>query len=223
MPSISPATLQFLAELSANNNKEWFIANKPRHEAAKAEFEKFVDALIAQIGRFDPAVAHWTAKDCVFRIYRDVRFSANKSPYKTHFGAHITPAAKRSDIHTRAGYYLHLEPGATMLAGGAYCPENQWLKAIRQEIAYNQSEFESILHAPDFKKYFGEMEGEKLKRPPADVAADHPALELLKHKSFLATHKPTDKQVSAADFLEHCGTVFHALQPFDRFLNRSTD
>ncbi len=223
MQTISQPTLQFLADLKANNNKEWFTANKPRYEVAKKEFEQFVDGLIARIAQFDPAVAHFTAKDCVFRIYRDVRFSADKSPYKTHFGAHVTSASKKSEIHTRAGYYLHLEPGETMLAGGAYVPESPWLKAIRQEIAYNFEEFNGILNGKDFKQYFGEIEGDKLKKTPADYAADHPAIELLKHKSFLASHKPNDKQVTSGDFLEHCGKVFKALAPFDRFLNRSTD
>ena len=110
-----------------------------------------------------------------------------------------------------------------MLAGGAYVPESTWLKAIRQEIAYNFEEFNSILDAMEFKKYFGEMDGEKLKKTPKDYAADHPAIELLKHKSFLATHKPTDKELTSTDFLEHCVQVFKALNPFDRFLNRSTD
>lgn len=97
----------------------------------------------------------------MFRIYRDVRFSKDKSPYKTHFGAHVTAAAKKSEIHTKAGYYLHLEPGETMLAGGAYLPESQWLKAIRQEIAYNTAEFNGILNGKEFKQFFGEIEGEK--------------------------------------------------------------
>jgi len=223
MQTISPATLQFLADLKANNNREWFTTNKPRYEVAKKEFEQFVNELIAGIAQFEPSVAHFTAKDCVFRIYRDVRFSADKSPYKVHFGAHVSPASNKSEIHTRAGYYIHIEPGASMLAGGAYGPESTWLKAIRQEIAYNLEEFKGILDAKDFKKYFGEMEGEKLKKTPKDYAADHPGIELLKHKSFLATHKPADKQVTTVDFLEHCVQVFKALNPLDRFLNRSTD
>jgi uncharacterized protein (TIGR02453 family) len=223
MPTISQSTLNFLSELKDNNHKEWFTTNKPRFETAKKEFEEFVGALIAKIAQFDPAVGHFTAKECVFRIYRDVRFSADKSPYKTHFGAHITGAAKKSDIHTRAGYYLHLEPGATMLAGGAYLPESKWLKAIRQEIAYNTDTFKAILEHQDFKRYFGEMEGEKLKKAPADYPADHPCIEWLKHKSFLASHYPKDEQVLSDAFLDHCAQAFKALAPFDDFLNRSMD
>jgi uncharacterized protein (TIGR02453 family) len=223
MKNISNATLTFLTELKENNNKDWFTANKPRYEVAKKEFEQFVDALIQKIAFFDPAIAHFTAKDCVFRIYRDVRFSADKSPYKTHFGAHITSAPRKSEIHSRAGYYLHIEPGGSFLAGGAYLPESQWLKAIRQEISYNFEEFKGILNNKDFKKYFGEIEGEKLKKVPADYSADHPAIEWLKHKSFLASSKISDQQASSDDFLTHCGLVFKALAPFDRFLNKAME
>ena len=223
MSKITLPTLQFLTDLKANNDRDWFAANKPRYEAANKEFHQFVDALIAEIQKFDPSLIHFTAKDCVFRIYRDVRFSKDKSPYKTHFGAHVTAASKKSEIHTRAGYYLHLEPGATMLAGGAYVPESKWLAAIRQEIAYNTAEFNGILNSKDFKQYFGEMEGEKLKTTPKGYDADHPAIELLKHKSFLATHKCTDDKIASGDFLKHCAAVFKALHPFDQFLNRAMD
>ncbi len=221
--SISQNTLNFLSELKENNNKEWFTANKPRYEIARKEFEQFVDALIARIATFDHAIAHFTAKECVFRIYRDVRFSADKSPYKAHFGAHVTSAPKKSEIHTRAGYYIHLEPGASMLAGGAYVTESVWLKAIRQEITYNLEELKGILGNKEFKQYFGEIEGEKLKRNSAGYPADHPAIELLKQKSFLATHKPSDAQILSGDFLAHSAKVFKALSPLDQFLNRARD
>lgn len=224
MASISNTTLQFLTDLKAHNDRDWFTANKPRYEVANKEFHQFVDALIGEIQKFDPGISHYTAKDCVFRIYRDVRFSKDKSPYKTHFGAHVTAAAKKSEIHTKAGYYLHLEPsGESFLAGGAYLPESQWLKAIRQEIAYNTAEFTGILNEKEFKKYFGDIEGEKLKTTPKDYAADHPAIELLKHKSFLASHKLTNDIVLSDAFLKHCAAVFKALYPFDAFLNRAMD
>ena len=220
---ISKQTFQFLTDLKENNDRDWFQANKPRYEAAKKEFEQFISALLKEIERFDPTIAHHRAKDCIFRIYRDVRFSNDKSPYKTHFGAHITSAAKRSEIHSRAGYYIHLEPGASMLAGGAYMPQGPWLKAIRQEIAYESTEFKKILNSQSFRHYFGEMEGEKLKTTPRDYPADHPEIELLRHKSFLATHRCSDGQVLAGDFLNQCGNVFQALFPFDQFLNRALD
>ena len=123
MTTISKNSLQFLKELKSNNNRDWFMANKPRYEDARKEFEVFIDALIEQISIFDPSIGHHTGKDCIFRIYRDVRFSKDKSPYKTHMGAHITSAAKKSEIHSRAGYYVHIGPGESMLAGGAYLPQ----------------------------------------------------------------------------------------------------
>ncbi|MCB0655799.1 MAG: DUF2461 domain-containing protein [Saprospiraceae bacterium] len=223
MTSISKSTFQFLKDLKDNNNREWFQDNKPRYEAAREDFMTFIDALIARISVFDPSIAHFRAKDCVFRIYRDVRFSKDKSPYKTALGAHVSSAAKKSEIHSRAGYYIHLEPGASMLAGGAYLPESGWLKAIRQEIDYNRDEFKQILANPDFQHYFGTIEGEKLKTSPQGYPADHPEIELLRMKSFLASNNCPDKLVTSTDFLDHATKAFQALYPFDRFLNRSTE
>ena len=223
MTAISKNTMQFLSELKQNNVRDWFLDNKNRFDEAKQEFEAFIDALILEIAKFDPSISHHKAKDCIFRIYRDVRFSKDKSPYKTHFGAHITAAAKRSEIHSRAGYYIHVEPGGSMLAGGAYLPQGPWLKAIRQEIAYNADEFKRILNNEDFKKYFGSIEGEQLKKAPKGYEPDHPEIELLKYKSFLASHKIIDKNVTSESFLKHASEVFKALFPFDQFLNRATD
>ena len=216
---ISKSTFQFLKDLKVNNDRDWFNANKDRYKQAKEEFDQFINALIAEIAKFDPTVAHFTAKECVFRIYRDVRFSKDKSPYKTHFGGHITSAPKKSEIHTRAGYYIHLEPGASMLAGGAYLPESKWLRSIREKICSETKDFKKILNNRAFKETFGEIEGEKLKRPPRDFPGDHPEIEILKQKSFLATHKLKDKDVLANDFVKHSGKVFKVLAPFDAFLN----
>lgn len=223
MQTISKNTFDFLKNLKKNNNRDWFNANKDKYEKSKNEFIEFVDELILQIAKFDSSIAHHQAKDCVFRIYRDVRFSKDKSPYKTHFGAHISAAPNKKEIHSRAGYYIHLEPGASMLAGGAYMPESNWLKAIRQEIDYETKEFKKILNAKPFKEYFGEMEGEKLVNAPKEYPKDHPEIELLKHKSFLATHFVKDKDVLATNFITHSSKVFKALYPFDSFLNRAMD
>ena len=223
MTAITKKTFTFLKELKQNNNRDWFLENKPRYEEAKKEFEVFIDALILEIAKFDPSIAHHKGKDCIFRIYRDVRFSKDKSPYKTHMGAHITAAAKRSEIHSRAGYYIHIGPGESMLAGGAYMPQGPWLKAIRKEIDYNADELKKILNGASFKKYFGEIEGEKLKKAPQGYQTDHPEIELLKHKSFLGSHKVSDKEVSSEGFLKHASAVFKALYPLDQFLNQAMD
>ncbi len=223
MQQITKSTFEFLKDLKKNNDRDWFNENKPRYEKGKREFEEFIDALIVEIARFDKDVTHFTAKETIFRIYRDVRFSKDKSPYKTHFGAHITSAPKKSEIHTRAGYYIHLEPGNTMLAGGAYLPESNWLKAIRQEISYNADTFKKIIQDSAFQKYFGGIEGEKLKTAPRDYPKDHPEIELLKQKSFLATHRCEDDEVLSDNFLKHCAETFKALHPFDQFLNQALD
>ena len=221
MKTIPQSTLKFLKELSQNNNRDWFEDHKSRYKEEKKKFEQFIDKLIQAIAVFDPSIAHHTAKDCVFRIYRDLRFTDDKTPYKINLGAHITGAAKKSEIHSQAGYYIHIEPGKSMLAGGAYLPKGKWLKGIHKEIDENADELKQILNSKSFKKYFGEIEGEKLKTSPRDYPADHPEIELLRYKSFLATHPLDDEQVLANDFLQHATKVFEALYPFDQFLNRA--
>ena len=215
------STIKFLKDLKSNNNREWFQDNKSTFEEAKEDFEAFVSDLLAEISLFDPSISHHQAKDCIFRIYRDIRFSKDKSPYKAHFGAHISGASKKSDIHSKAGYYIHIEPGASILAGGAYLPQGDWLKQIRQEIAYNASALKVVLKGKDFVKYFGSMQGEQLKTAPRDYPKDHAQIELLRHKSFLASHSLPDKMLSDKGLLDHAATVFKALKPFDDFLNNA--
>ncbi len=223
MASINKSTFKFLKDIKANTDRDWFNDNKKVYQQAREEFIHFIDELIVEITKFDPSVGHHSGKSCVFRIHRDVRFSKDKSPYKTNFGAHITSAANKSEIHSRAGYYIHLEPGKSILAGGAYLPQGDWLKAIRQEIEYNAADLKKIINSKSFKEYFGGIEGEKLKTAPRDYPKDHPEIELLKHKSFLAVHNCPDKEVLSDDFLQHCGNVYKALYPFDEFLNRAMD
>jgi uncharacterized protein (TIGR02453 family) len=222
MTAIAKDTFQFLKELKANNNKEWFTENKPRYEVAKANFEAFIDELLKGISKFDPSIAHHTAKGCIFRIYRDVRFSKDKSPYKTHMGAHITSAQKKSDIHTRSGYYIHIGSGECMLAGGAYMPQGDWIKAIRQEIDYDGEALVNILKNKKFQETFGDLEGESLKRPPKGYDEEHEFIDLLKKKSFLAQHNLSDEEVTKASFLDKAVTVFETLKPLGDFLNAST-
>jgi uncharacterized protein (TIGR02453 family) len=216
---ITKETLQYLKDLKKNNNRIWFIANKPRYDTARAEFEKFVSRLILEIACFDPAIGELEAKRCIFRIYRDTRFSTNKIPYKINFGAHLV--ARESKVHDRAGYYVHLEPGNNFLAGGAYLPPAPWLNAIRRAIDQNGRKLDQIMNDPSFKKYFAELEGEKLKTTPRDYPANHPYIELLRFKSFTALHPLSNQKVLADNFLKHCVEVFAALKPFNDFLNRS--
>jgi uncharacterized protein (TIGR02453 family) len=222
MTAIAKDTFQFLKDLKVNNNREWFTENKPHYEVAKANFEVFIDELIKGISKFDPSIAHHTGKGCVFRIYRDVRFSKDKSPYKTNMGAHITSALKKSDIHSRSGYYIHIGPGECMLAGGAYMPQGDWIKGIRQEIDYNGDKLLGVLDEPNFKTTFGDLVGESLKRPPKGFEAEHKHIDLLKRKSFLAQHNVKDAEVTRPDFLIHAIGVFETLKPLGDFLNSSS-
>lgn len=217
---ITKATLQYLKDLKKNNNRSWFTEIKPRFDAARAEFETFISQLILEIALFDPVIGELESRRCIFRIYRDTRFSKDKTPYKTNFGAHLV--GHESKVYDRAGYYFHLEPGNIFLAGGAYLPPGPWLNSIRRAIDQNGRKFIRIINDPLFKKYFGELDGEKLKTTPRDYPADHPYIELLRYKSFLALHPVSDRQALAEDFFKYCGQVFAALKPFDDFLNNLT-
>lgn len=221
MSGISKKTFDFLKDLGKNNDRDWFTENKPRYEEAKQEFEVFITDLIANIVAFDPLIADVKAKKAIFRIYRDTRFSKDKTPYKTNMGAHMVAYSLKP--HDRAGYYIHIEPGKSMIAGGAYLPPGPWIKAIRQEIDYNPQEFKDIIGNVDFKKYFGDIEGDKLKTVPKGYAKDHPEIELLKHKSFLAANYLDDKAVLAPSFLQYSTDAFKAMKPFDDFLNRGLE
>lgn len=219
---ISTQTLSFLKELKKHNDRDWFNKNKSRYEEANAEFKNFVGTLIREVAKFDKSVADLESKDCVFRIYRDVRFSKDKSPYKTHFGAHIVADGKKGGA-MRAGYYMHISPGECFLAGGAHMPPSEWINAIRKEIHYNAKELKKIINRKDFKKYFGKISGEMLSSVPRGYDKAHPDIELLKHKSLLAVHNMKERQVVSKDFLVHAARVFKAMQPFDKFLNQSLD
>ncbi len=219
---ITNKTFSFLKDLAKNNNRDWFTKNKSRFEEANTEFKNFIGALIPVVAKFDKGVAGLEAKDCVFRIYRDVRFSKDKSPYKNHFGAHIIAGGKKSE-GMRAGYYMHIAPGECFLAGGAHTPPSEWINAIRKEIHFNAKELKKIIGTKDFKKYFGKITGEKLSSVPRGYDKNHPEIELLKYKSYLAVHNMNEKQVTSKDFPAHCAKVFKAMQPFDKFLNQSMD
>jgi len=216
---LQPSTLQFLRRIARNNNREWFHSNKLLYEAAKDDFERFVSNIITAIGKFDKSVIGLKAKDCTFRIYRDVRFSKNKDPYKINFGAYMTAGGKKS---MKPGYYIHVQPdGQSFLAGGAYMPSSPVLQAIRQEIDYNLKEFEGILKSKSFKKYFKKLEGDSVKTTPKGYAKDHPAIGYLKHRDFLAVHNIPDAQLLSKKVVTHIAKAFEAMKPFNTFLARA--
>jgi uncharacterized protein (TIGR02453 family) len=211
--------IPFLTELKKNNNRDWFLANKKQFEKAKAELTGWVQNLIDSMKSFEPGLEGQQAKDCLFRIYRDVRFSGDKSPYKTNMGAWINAGGKKSNL---AGFYLHLEPGDSFIAGGKYMPEGDEIKAIRQEIDYNFEEFEKIIKAPDFKKHFGgKLDGEKLKMVPKGYDASNPAIEYLKMKSFIAYKPLTNKDLDSKDLIKNVAETFKMMKPLNDFLNRA--
>ncbi len=218
MQQINRTTLEFLDKLAKNNNKDWFDKNRHEYLAAKANFENFVQSLINEITGFDPIMKGLEAKNCIFRINRDVRFSNDKSPYKTNMGAFIVKGGKQNGDRN-AGYYFHIEPGKSMLAGGAYVPPSPWLTAIRDKIDDEAEKLVAIVKDPDFKKYFGQLEGEKLKKAPKGFPPDHKYIELLKLKSYLAVKEITDKQVLGTDYFKYSVAVFKAMKPLNDFLN----
>jgi uncharacterized protein (TIGR02453 family) len=218
---IQAETLAFLKKLDKNNHKEWFDKNRNEYEAAKKNILEFTQQLLQEMIAFEPALQGIAAKDCVFRIFRDVRFSKNKAPYKNNFGCYIAPGGKKS---TKAGYYVHIQPnGQSFLAGGMYMPEANVLNNIRQEIDYNTAEFKKIIESKNFKKTFGNIQGEQLKNPPKGYDKDHPEIALLKFKSYTAWHKLSDEQVIDKKYLKTCIQVFKELQPFNQFLNRAVE
>lgn len=215
-------TIQFLKNLKKNNNKPWFDANRPMYEAAKADFLQFIQKVIDTHGKKDAAIRNLVAKDCMFRINRDVRFSKDKSPYKMHFGAAINRGGKQSV--SSAGYYFHLEPGQTFTGGGIWMPQPEDLKKVRQEIDYNFDDFKKLLAAKKFKSVYGDLSHEaeyKLTRLPKGYEADNPAAEYLKLKSFIASIQIKDALLTEKDLLKTTLNAFEALQPVVEFINQS--
>lgn len=214
------STFSFLQQLNENNTREWFNDNRKSYEAAKAEFEQLLNDVIPAIRNFDPEIGMLNAKDCIFRIFRDVRFSKNKAPYKTNMGGFISKGGRKG---VYAGYYIHIEPGKSFLGGGIYMPQSDALKMIRQEIMYQIKDFKSIIEDKKFVKTYTQMEGNKLVRPPKDFPADFPDIDLLKYKSYVAVHGLTDNDILKENFKNNISKIFKILHPFNAFLNRALD
>ncbi len=208
-------TLAFLGSLKNHNNREWFAAQSERYDTARAAFEDFVDDLIIRYNEIEP-VHGLPAKDCVYRIHRDVRFSSDKTPYKTSMSAVIGPGGRRSQ---RLNLYVHIEPGASMAASGLYMPTPEQLKRVRASIDEDDWSLRSVLSARDFKKHFGALGGERLKSSPRGYAADHPAADLLSHKQFLAMKMFSDADVTSPKFAEKVMTAARAMRPFNQHFN----
>jgi uncharacterized protein (TIGR02453 family) len=219
MVTIKKSTLEFLSDLKRHNDRDWFIMNRSRYDEARANYESFVQGVIDEISVFDPVFKGLGVKSCTYRINRDIRFSIDKTLYKTHLGAYIVRGGKQNGDRF-AGYYVHVEPGGnSMIAGGAYFPPKPWLSAIREKIDEQGDKLIDVLGNKDFKKYFGEIEGEKLKSAPKGYPKDHPYIELLKLKSFLAAKMISDKDVVSEGCFDLIIRASKAMKPLNDYLN----
>jgi len=210
--------LEFLIDLQFNNNKIWFNENNDRYQVSKTGFEQFIETLIPKLKRMDDSINVTSPKECIFRIYRDVRFSKDKEPYKTNFGALIAKGGRKSPF---AGYYIHIEPDKSFIGGGIYMPESNVLKAIRTEIYENIKEFNNIINSSSFKKYFPEIYGDKLKMAPKGFPKDFKDIDLLKYKHYAVAFPVENSFWLDRSIFENLMDIFHTQYPFNKFLNKA--
>ncbi|MDR0605421.1 MAG: DUF2461 domain-containing protein [Bacteroidales bacterium] len=213
-----PVVFEFLTAIDNNNNREWFSQNRDLYESALKNVQDFVSAVIGGISGFDASVGDQEAKKCIYRIYRDIRFSPDKRPYKIHFGAYIAPQGKQSN---NAGYYLHIQPDMSFLSGGLWCPESALLKKIREEIYYAPEELHQILESKNFKSVFGKLiDIESLKKSPRNYPADFEYIYLLKYRHFCVERAVSNSETLAPDFLEKCIQTYQSIFPLVNYMNR---
>lgn len=224
---LHPDTLPFFDELAENNNREWFTANKKRWEAIKKDFEAFTAALIEIMVPLDPSLEGNTAKQCMYRIYRDIRFSPDKRPYKTHIACFLPTGGNRKCA--TPGYYLQLGQedyglhGSCSLGGGIFMPTPEALNAIRQEIFYNIDEFKEIMAAPDYQRFFGNefFTSHKLTRVPKGYPADWPDADLLKYKDYCTMYEMPEKYINTDELLDRVAEAFRASVPLNKFIQKA--
>lgn len=211
---IQQSTLDFLSVLKANNNREWFQSNRGVYEKAHQNTIAFADSLLKKM-RMHDNIETASGKASLFRIYADTRFSKDKAPYKTHFGIRFS----RSTAQLRGGYYFHLEPGNSFMAGGFFSPNPDDLKRIREDIHFNYEDWHEILTRSQFINTFGELKGDGVKTTPKGFDKDHPAIELLRKKQFILRHDFTDKEVLQLNFVEKLDQTFQELRPFFNYMS----
>jgi uncharacterized protein (TIGR02453 family) len=220
---LAPQTLKFLSGLKKNNNKDWFDKHRVQYEAARIDFSNFIQLLIDELQQLDPTITGLSSRDCMFRINRDIRFSKDKRPYKSNFGASIKRGGRKSGF---AGYYFHCEPGQSFAGGGLWMPEAAQLKKLRQEIDYNWEEFQQIIKEKSFKKTFGDLylgDELRLSTMPKGYEKDNPAAAYLKLKCFIAETTFADEELTRSGLHKKTIVAFKALQPLLHFINRSLD
>ena len=220
---ITKEALQFLEDLIANNNTDWMHANKKRYENYKKDYHNYITNLLSELKPLDKSLEPLEVKNCTFRINRDIRFSKDKSPYKTNMGVWFTQNKFRKNS---PGYYIHYEKGNSFIAGGVWCPEPEELKKIRKEIAFFHDDLETIVNDKTFKKEYKDLtrdENNMLKKAPKDFDPNHPAIEFLKLKSFTASEKIDDQLFLDKDFSKIAAQKLIVLKPFNDFLNRALE
>lgn len=218
---LTDSTFDFLAQLSQNNNKEWFTEHQNDYEKAKDQIIKLTNQILPLAAGIEPALSGQTAKDCMYRIYRDLRFSKDKTPYKDHIGVYVCAYGKKT---MQAGYYLHIaDANNCFVGGGSYLLNTAMLAAIRQEIDYHTDEFLQIVTNPDFLNYFGKIQGESLKTKPKKYDYTHPAFDYLVKKNLWASSPISSAELKSKDAAEHVAKRFKLLKPLNDFLNRATD
>lgn len=214
-------TLDFLRRLARHNEREWFNAHKDLYLEVKAETDDLAARLIAQVAAFDPEAAHLTTADCTYRIYRDTRFSTDKTPYKTHIGIFINPPyGKKSN---RMGYYLHLEPGNCFAAAGTVCLPSKTVTAIRRSIYDNIEEYLDIVRDPAFAAVYPVIGENCVKTAPKGIPKDWPYLEYVRPRDFVTSHNLTEDQVLDPDLDRISGDLFRVAKPFNDFVNYAID
>ncbi|MFN3849945.1 MAG: DUF2461 domain-containing protein [Spirosomataceae bacterium] len=214
---LDQSTLDFLSDLKENNNKEWFHANRKRYETEKERFEKFCQAILDSLSKFQDNLLNTRVKDCIFRINKDIRFSKDKSPYKLNLAAAFGPGGRQSG---RIDFYLHIQPdGESFIGGGIWQPTPAQLAKFRQEIDYNPTELKSIIHEPIFREYYKEIWGERVKGAPKGYKTDHPEIELLRYKQLFFMHRYTDAEVISPDFVNEFVKACKLLKPYLDYCN----
>lgn len=210
--------LDFLRELALHNERGWFHTHKAEYDRANGQFVCFAEAYIGRLVRIDPTLEGLTPKDCIWRIYRDIRFSADKRPYKEWFGVFL--AAKGGRKSLRGGYYVHLQPEHCLFAGGIWCPGPELLKALRKEIEANYEEVERIMAVPEWQRYFTDFDTDgMLRKVPAGFSPDFVHADWLKRKAFTFSTPLTDTEVCAGGFLDRIADIAAAARPMNDFLN----
>ena len=210
--------LQFLNDLAANNNREWFEAHKNRYLECRDKVLFATEVLMNEIRKFDQNLPVTDAKDCLFRIYRDVRFSEDKKPYKTHFGAFIAKGGRKSEY---PGYYFHIQPGESFMGGGLYMPAPPILKALREHIAVHGNELEKIMNDDNFKSSLPEVYNDRIKTAPKGYPVNHPYIELLRYRSFAFTAHVSDKSLIDGTFFSQAVDAYRNLHKANEFMNEA--